>query len=45
MGHLVDSQLCLYPEESIFLMECNNLTVSFDDVAMSLQVRFANSLL
>lgn len=37
MGSLVDSQLCLYPEEALFMMECNNLEVTYDGIAMSLQ--------
>ena len=38
LGHLVDSQLCLYPEEALFLMESNNLVVTYAGVAMSMQV-------
>ena len=38
LGHLVDSQLCLHPEEALFLMESNNLVVSHGGVAMSMQV-------
>ena len=37
LGHVVDGQLCLYPEEALFLLECNNLLVTFGEVDMSLQ--------
>ena len=38
LGHGVDGQLCLYPEEALFLLECNNLLITFGEVDMSLQV-------
>ena len=40
MGHLHDNSLYLHSEEALFLLECNNLELMHNCVAMSLQQAF-----
>ena len=40
MGHLYENNVYLYSEEALFLLECNNLELMYDSIAMSLQQAF-----
>ena len=40
MGYLYENNLYLHSEEALFLLECNNLELMYDGIAMSLQQAF-----
>ena len=40
MGHIYENNLYLHSEEALFLLECNNLELMYDNIAMSLQQAF-----